>query len=263
MVGGALSADGPGWVRFPADAQSLNWTRAALGAGQAVLRDSIEPWRCGGTWFVGVDALANDADGAVAGQPLAGAAVKAVRDLFGPRHWHPAQLSVIRPGYPQPSPDESPAAFVFRRDRDAAHVDGLIADGPGKRRFIREPHAFILGIALNHATADASPLVVWEGSHGIIGAAFRGALAGANPTGWDQVDITDAYQAARRTVLAQCPRRTLPLRPGEAVLLHRHLLHGVSPWGQQASAAAEGRAIAYFRPECATVADWAQADDPV
>ena len=44
--------------------------------------------------------------------------------------------------------------------------------------------------------------------------------------------------------------------PGEAVLLHRHLLHGVAPWGETATAAPEGRMIAYLRPEFTTLRDW-------
>lgn len=253
---GELSADGPGWVRFPADAGSLNWAGAALEAAHAVLGTSPEPWRCGGTWFVGVDALPNGPDGSVAGTALAGAAAERVARDFGPQVWHPAQLSVIRPGYPQPSPDESAQAFAFRRDRDAAHVDGLIAEGEAKRRRIREPHGFILGIALNAASADASPMVVWDGSHRIVGPALRKAVEGRPSGEWGAVDITDAYQAARREVLATCPRRALPLRKGEGVLLHRHLLHGVSPWPGQAKAAPEGRIIAYFRPELRSAAEW-------
>lgn len=261
MVAAAQNT-GPGWTHFPADGASLRWAEAALGAARSALAESWEPWRCGGTWFVGVDALPNDAEGRVEGYPLAGVAAEAVRATFGAQVWHPAQLSVIRPGYPQPSPEESPAAYDFRRNRDAAHVDGLIAEGPEKRRFIREPHAFILGIALNEAAAEASPLVVWEGSQTIVGPALRAALVGHDPADGGKVDITDAYQAARREAFARCPRRALPLRPGEAVLLHRHLLHGVSPWREGAVAASEGRAIAYFRPQHAAVSDWARADGP-
>ncbi len=261
MVAATLNA-GPGWVHFPADGASLRWAAAALDAARAVLAAGREPWRCGGTWFVGVDALPNDAKGRVEGCPLAGVAAEAVRTTFGAQVWHRAQLSVIRPGYPQPSPEESSAAYAFRRNRAAAHVDGLIAEGTEKRRFIREPHAFILGIALSEADSDASPLVVWDGSQSIVGPALRAALAGHDPADWGRVDITEAYQAARRAAFARCPRRALPLRRGEAVLLHRHLLHGVSPWQKGAVAAPEGRAIAYFRPQHAAVADWARAETP-
>ncbi len=55
-------------------------------------------------------------------------------------------------------------AFRFRLNRDAAHLDGLLPIGPDKRRMVKEPHAWILGLPLNACGAGASPLVVWEGS---------------------------------------------------------------------------------------------------
>lgn len=247
---------GRGWAHFPAEPASSAWAAAALSKAHAVLSSPRDDWRAGGTWFVGVDALDNDPDGAVARTPLAGQAVAEVARLFGRRPWHRAQLSVIRPGYPQPSAEETPAAFLFRLKRDAAHVDGLIAEGSDKRRFVREPHAFILGLALNATTPDASPLAVWEGSHKIMRDAFRAAFAGTDPNAMDQADVTGPYQEARREVFRTCPRRLIHLAPGEAVLIDRHLLHGVSPWVDSAEAPPEGRIIAYFRPQCASVAEW-------
>jgi hypothetical protein len=88
---------------------------------------------------------------------------------------------------------------------------------------------------------------VWEGSQALIRAAFRAALAGVAPPDWREADITDAYHAARRRCFAELPRRALPLRRGEAVLVHRLALHGVAPWAAAPDAAP--RAIAYFRPE--------------
>ncbi|MBE0554438.1 MAG: hypothetical protein IH625_12180, partial [Rhodobacteraceae bacterium] len=44
-----------------------------------------------------------------------------------------------------------------------------------------------------------------------------------------------------------------------ATLMHRLCLHGVAPWADGAIAAPEGRVIAYFRPELASVADWLTA----
>lgn len=247
----------PGWTRFAAEPATLRWAAAALAEARRVLGRPGGDWRAGDTWFVGVDALANDGDGAVGGVPLAGLAVAKALRRHGPQHWHPAQLSVIRPGYPRPSDAESPAAFAFRLNRDAAHVDGLIAEGPDKRRFVREPHAFVLGIALNDCGAGASPLAVWDGSHRIMAGMFRQALAGAAPEAMGDRDVTEAYQAARRQAFDTCPRRLLPLAAGEAILMDRHLLHGVSPWAEGATAPPEGRIIAYFRPECPTVAVWA------
>jgi hypothetical protein len=71
------------------------------------------------------------------------------------------------------------------------------------------------------------------------------------------LDITEAYQAARKHCFENCERITLPARPGEAILMHRHCLHGVAPWADSAVAPPEGRMIAYFRPEFQNgIVDW-------
>lgn len=249
-----------GFLRFAADRHTLDWARHAHPHAAAAARDPAQAqWlRCGGTWFVGVDALSNDACGSVAGGPaLGGAAAGFVRDALGLQlPLHRAQVSICYPGYPRPSAEETPAAYGFRRNRDAAHVDGLLAEGPEKCRYVKEPHAYILGITLTAQTADAAPLTVWKGSHHIMKAMFAEAFAGAPPEQWREIDVTAAYQEARRQVFACCERLALPSGPGEAVLVHRHLLHGVAPWGEQAAAAPEGRMIAYFRPEFPSIADW-------
>ncbi|MGC1488966.1 MAG: hypothetical protein WA784_14390 [Albidovulum sp.] len=254
MVKAALAARG--WYRFKADPAILDWVGAALPVAQKVIADSDEDWRCGGTWFVGVDALPNAADGAVGGVALDGQAARAVREAFGPMAFHRAQLSAIAPGYPRPSADETEAAYGYRLRRDAAHVDGILPIGAQKRRMLREPHGYVLGVALNDADAGAAPLAVWDRSHKIMAQAFARALDGHAPADWADVDLTDAYQAARRAVFAACARIELPQKPGEAVLLDRHLLHGVAPWQDGAKAAPEGRIIAYFRPQLAQVRDW-------
>lgn len=232
-----------GYLHLPHDPAVARWAAAA--AGVAADLDLTER-RHGGTWFVGVDALPNDASGGVAGVPLAGAWADHVSL---PATWHRAQVSIVWPGYPGRDAGESDAAHAYRRDRDAAHLDGLLPEGPDKRRHLREPHGFILGLPLGDV-AD-SPLVVWPGSHRIMGDAMRAALADVPPDGAGDVDLTDIYQAARRQVFATCPRVELPARRGEVTLLHRHVLHGVAPWG----AGGEPRAIAYFRP-LVPVADW-------
>ncbi len=66
---------------------------------------------------------------------------------------------------------------------------------------------------------------------------------------WADIDLTIAYQAARREVFERCPRVTVAAQPGEAYLIHRHALHGIAPWQEAAKAPPEGRMIAYFRPE--------------
>ena len=252
-----------GYLRFAADDAALDWARHALPFAAAAARDPAQAhWlRCGGTWFVGVDALPNDARGCVAGgPPLSGAAMDFIRKGLGlSLPLHRAQVSVCYSGYPQPSAEESEAAYRFRRNRDAAHVDGLLAEGPEKRRYVREPHAYILGVTLTTQTADAAPLTVWKGSHHIMTDMFAATFAGHAPETWHDGDVTDPYQEARRQVFASCERIALPTAPGEAVLVHRHLVHGVAPWGEQASGSPDGRMIAYIRPEFPSIAAWLDA----
>ena len=249
-----------GFLRFPADMAMLAWARHARHFAAMAARDPANAtWlRCGGTWFVGVDALPNDTTGRLAGgPPLEGAAADFIRSQLGlSLPLHHAQVSVCYPGYPQPSPEENEAAFNFRRKRDAAHVDGLHAEGPDKRRYLKEPHAYILGITLTEQSPDAAPLTAWKCSHLIMGRMFAKTLAGTSPDAWHKIDLTTPYQAARRQVFADCERIALPSAPGEAVLVHRHLVHGVAPWGEHAVASTEGRMIAYFRPEFPAIADW-------
>lgn len=243
---------GQGWQKLGPHPAIAAWAESARRAALDTLATSTESWRCGGTWFVGVDALPNTPDGTIHGMHFAWDALP-----LGPEPLHRAQLSVIRPGYPQPSPEETPTAFAFRRDRDAAHMDGLLPIGPGKRRMVKEPHAWILGLPLNDSTA--SPLTVWEGSHEILRAALLNALQPHPPESWGDIDITDAYQKARREVFASCRRIELPARPGEATLLHRLTLHGVAAWKPQDAAPPEGRMIAYFRPQLTSVQAWLMA----
>lgn len=252
--------DSAGWTVFDYDPALAGWAAHALPAARQSIRDPSQAhWlRCGGTWFVGVDALPNDARGAIGnGPPLMGEACDfIVADLHLNLPLHRAQVSVCYPGYPQPSPDETPTAYQYRVKRDAAHVDGLLAEGPDRRRYLKEPHAYILGIPLAEAGKDASPLVVWSGSHLLMHEAFRKAFANIIPEEWRNLDITDIYQTARREVFATCERIELPLKPGEACLLHRHLLHGVAPWREAATSGDDGRMIAYFRPEFEVPVDW-------
>lgn len=242
--------DHTGWRRL-SGAGIAAWAAEAAPVAARAVTDSAEAWRCGGTWFVGLDALGNDASGRVGGMafPWAELGLAAV-DL------HRGQLSVVRAGYPQPSEAETEAAYRFRLNRDAAHLDGLIAEGPDKRRRVVEPHRWIVGMALNGADEGASPLVVWEGSHRIMRDALLAALRGTPEADWGRVDITHAYQDARKRVFAECPRRVLPQRVGEAVVLHRLVVHGVAPWAVGARAEAPGRMVAYFRPLMPSVAAW-------
>ncbi|WP_371226922.1 hypothetical protein [Roseovarius sp. 2305UL8-3] len=253
-----------GWVRFPVDAAVHDWVVHALPAARAGVADPDQraEWlQCEGTWFVGVDTLPNTPDGAVAGSgPLTGAAFQTACDLYGTLPLHRAQVSVTYPGYPRPREGEGEGAFRYRLNRDAAHVDGLLAIGLDRQRMLKERHAYILGLPLTETSLDASPLVIWEGSHKIMRSAFDAALGSLPEEHWAEVDLTGIYQAARREVFETCPRITLPAQPGEATLVHRHALHGVAPWAEAATAPPEGRMIAYFRPEFPSGSrDWLEA----
>ncbi len=139
------------------------WTHDEMDAVRALRDPDLTKWyECEDTWFVGLDALANDAAGQVAGSaPLSGAGVDFVSVTCG--GWpdlHRGQVSGVFPGYPRPRAGETEAGFRYRLNRCAAHVDGVLGVGQPKRRFVREPHAFILGIVLTLAEASAAPLVV-------------------------------------------------------------------------------------------------------
>lgn len=231
------------------DPDIFAWVSAARSAAKEALSNPIlrDNWLvCEGTWFVGVDALANDDRGAIAGTPLKGDVIDFIQDRFGTCPLHPAQLSVTYQGYPKPRAGESASAFAYRQNRDAAHVDGILGIGTPKRRFMREPHAFILGMPLNKAAP--SPLVVWKGSHKVFEAAFREEFAGLCQDQAHELDVTEIYQSTRRQVFDSCERIEVHAIPGQTILMDPLVLHGVAPWGG-APAIKEGRQIAYFRPQ--------------
>lgn len=242
-----------GWVHFAAEPEVARWARSACAVAEARVGDPAERerWlRCGGTWFVGVDTLPNDADGGVADSgPLVGHAFEAARALYGDLPLHKGQVSVTYPGYPRRSDGESDAAFRYRVNRDAAHVDGLLAVGEDRRRMLKERHAYILGLPLSDTGPGASPMVVWEGSHHVMRDMFAESLGPRPEATWAEIDLTDRYQAARRRVFETCKRVEITATPGEAYLVHRFALHGVAPWAEGATASPKGRMIAYFRPE--------------
>ncbi|MCC5974253.1 MAG: hypothetical protein JJT81_09390 [Rubellimicrobium sp.] len=256
MVGAAAELATRGWTLLPREAGVARWAVAARVLARSVTADPAMQarWlRHGGTWFVGVDALPNGPDGTVDGVPLPGA-WRSVTGWTGPLH--PAQLSVVHPGYPGRDPDESEAQHRFRRDRDAAHLDGLLPEGPGRRRFLREPHAFIAGFPLTEMTEETGPFVVWDGSHAVIRAALGARLAGVAPDEWAQVDLTDLYMATRRRVFETCPRRVVTAQPGETILAHRLSIHGVGGWADGVPGPEGGRMIVWFRPILPDPGDW-------
>ena len=234
-----------GWRKIPWSRDVDNWARAANKiANQALADPELDVWyRCERTWFAGVDCLNNDSDGNLPDETRWPESLNA----FVPSlPLHKAQISAIFPGYPKAMETDSAPAARYRVKRDAAHVDGLLPIGPNRRRKLKEPHAYILGLPLTDAPANASPLVVWEGSHNVMQKAFREALLEYDPEDWADVDLTDVYHHARRRCFDNCQRREIAASRGEAILLHRHSLHGMAPWE-----APDGppRIIAYFRPE--------------
>ena len=250
-----------GWCRFDHDPRLRRWVEAALASARQTLHDPAQArWlRYQGTWFAGVNALPNDTSGEVNGSgPLRGSAVEFIARELGLEGfaWDAAQVSICFPGYPRPMAGESPARARYRREKDAAHVDGLLPEGAGRRRHLREFHGFILGIPMVEFDAGASPFVVWEGSHEIIRAAFAERFAGIEPDAWGEEDITETYHEARRQAFAECRRVELHARPGEAFLAHRLVLHGMAPWRDDAVAGDDGRMICYFRPDPFGPREW-------
>lgn len=247
-----------GWVVLPQDPRVVAWVAAAQPVARAVLDDPAmrARWmRHGQTWFAGVDAFPNAPDGSFGGEALAGTWDRLV-DV--PEHWHKGQLSVVFPGYPGRDDGESDAAHRFRRDRDAAHLDGLLAEGPLKSRYLKEPHAFILGLPLTPMTTADGAFVVWEGSHRVIGDAFRAAFADVPPADQPTHDVTHVYQVARKLVFDNLPRRVVVASPGEAILVHRMAIHGTAPWPGPPGAVE--RMIVWFRPLLPSVAAWLTGD---
>lgn len=241
-----------GWTVFPRDPGIAAWARACAPVARAMTADPAlaGEYRCDGTWFAGINALPNDASGAVPGlvPPLSGAAVDFVRDAlgFGAFGWDRGQVSVVFPGYPRHGAEDTAASHRYRRDRCAAHVDGLERTMPGRRRRLSETHGFLLGIPLGDAGEGEGAFVVWRGSHRIMRDAFAAALAGTDPPEWFGVDITEAYVEARRHCFETCePVRVAP-GAGAAYVMHPLALHGVAPWE---SASTASRAVAYFRPD--------------
>ncbi|AXI47299.1 hypothetical protein C1J03_15545 [Sulfitobacter sp. SK012] len=244
-----------GYQLFKQEDGVARWADAARQHTATLVRDrSIRSanLRHGDTWFVGVDLLPTTADGSIDGVALPGAWRAHVPKL----PLHRAQVSIVYPGYPQQDRDETDANHRFRANRAAAHVDGLLPEGPERRRFAREWHAYILALPLTDC--PASPVVVWRGSHIIMQRALVEAF-GPNPS--PDTDITQVYQAARREVFEQCEKIRLIMRPGEAALLHRFILHGTEPWDPTCNYSDPGgRMIAFFRPELPSFSEWLAPD---
>ncbi len=250
-----------GWCQFEYDPKIAHWIDSSLAAARSAITDpTYSEWiRHEGTWFVGVNALNNDEFGSVGlGPPISGMAVDFINTHFelGNFAWDRAQVSVCYPGYPAPSEAESEKAYRFRLNRDAAHIDGLRREGPDQRRFLKEYHGFILGIPMVEFSPEASPFVVWEGSHNVAQKHFLQYFQNHKPETWHRLDLTEMYQSVRRQIFQQCKRVELWAQPGEVFLAHRLVLHGIAPWTDDASADQDGRIICYFRPETGGPWEW-------
>jgi len=252
-----------GWCHFEFDTRLMSWVQSALPAAHAsVLDEENKQWlRCGGTWFAGVNVLRNSSDGSVDSKPrvkLQCDAVDFVTQGLGLSGfvWDKAQVSVCYPGYPQPMEGETDAAFKFRRDRDAAHVDGLLPEGEDRRRFLREWHGFVLAIPMLDYDAGASPFVVWEGSHEVVRQAFQCFFQGKHPNDWCSLDMTEVYHEVRHQIFKSCERVEVHAKPGEAYLVHRLALHGMAPWKTAENSSCKERMICYFRPEVGGIEGW-------
>lgn len=247
---------------FAKDARLLAWVKHVRTVVPNIVDDPTNAGRfvCGGTWFCGTNLLPNASDGSVnEGPPLSCDAVEFLRTHlnFNANAWDRGQISVCLPGYPKPMQTETEAALRYRISRDGAHIDGLMAEGPSRRRHLREHHDFLLGIPLNEAGARASPFVIWEGSHRIMKDTFARALAGVPVARWKEVDLTEDYWAARRLVFETCRRIEVTGEPGEAFVVDRHVLHGIAPWGEPSSdGRSEKRIIVYFRPPLDDPGKW-------
>jgi len=257
-----------GWRVFGPDDRLARWLDTSIDVARATLTDPAHAeWhRYQDTWFAGVNALPNDENGEVAGgAPLAGDVIDFIDETLGFKagrngfRWDKAQVSVCYPGYPQAMEGETEGLLRYRRNRDAAHVDGLRRHGPDRRRTLEEFHAFILGIPMAEVGPGASPFVVWRGSHELMRAAFRARFAGIPPENWTHEDITEAYHAARRSAFETCERVEVHARPGESYLVHRLALHGMAKWEDGAEAGPDGRMIVYFRPEIGGPVEWLEA----
>ena len=250
-----------GFCTFATDPSLKNWVDASLSAArESVTKRENQQWlRHNATWFAGVNALDNDETGAVpSGVTLQGDAIRFIRNTLGYHNVRldRAQVSVCYPGYPQPSADETETAFGFRLRRDAAHIDGLLREGDARRRFLREHHGFILGIPMVSFSPDASPFVIWRGSHHLVRKSLSERLSVHPPESWNQIDLTDTYHALLKDIFDRCERVEIASGPGEAFVVHRLALHGTAPWNPGATCGPDGRMICFFRPTNLSPKQW-------
>jgi hypothetical protein len=235
-----------GWAKLPFDPNLAAWLENTRPQANRAINDpeNRAKWlRSQGTWFVGVDVLHDY-------PPLPDAILQAAKFAIGcdVTDWGLGQISVCTMGYPLQDTAETTPMFNYRKTRDYAHLDGLKAVGPKRRRKMEEFHGFILGIPLNKTPPKAAPFVIWQGSHLIFRDMLAKTYAGHPPETWAKIDITETYQKTRTRIFKTCKRVEIHARPGEAYLAHRFALHGMATWDAALNGPDEGRQIAYFRP---------------
>lgn len=204
--------------------------------------------------------MPTDPVGTICDRPLPAEVLDRLEESGSARPLHPAQLSVVRPGYPFDDGSEPRAAARFRRQRDGAHLDGLLPVGSKRQRMLKEPHAIILGLALTEVTVETSPLVVWEGSAQQIQRLFQSEMEATENGDFRDLDVTEKYRALRRRVFETCKRTPVTAKPGDMIWVHRHAIHGIAPWRDGSVGPPEGRMIAYFRPHLRDPGRWLQAN---
>lgn len=235
-----------GWAKLPYDPQMAEWAErmGPIAIEAADNPENRSNWlRCQGTWFAGVDVLQDYL-------PLTGSALNAAQYATGQDkiQWGLGQVSTCYKGYPKQDAKETDGMFNYRRMRDFAHLDGLKAVGPDRRRMMEEFHGFILGIPLNETPPDAAPFVIWQGSHLIFQNMLAKTYAGIPSVEWHKVDITEIYQQTRAEIFKTCKRVEIHAHPGEAYITHRFALHGMAAWDESLDGPDKGRMVAYFRP---------------
>lgn len=249
-----------GYRVFDQEQQISDWIASAIKHAQEALvsPDNRHWYRYQNTWFVGVNVLNNRPDGSIGcGPELGGRAISFIEQSLTnrPIHLDRGQISVCFDGYPKKDISEPKTNHAYRLRRDAAHIDGVMKhDGD---RYLVEHHDYILGIAMNMVEAQASPFVVWQGSHRLMQTALCDYLSNYPKDKWRTTPISEVYSQTRKRILNECRRVELALKPGQALVAHRHLLHGTAPW--KAVNETEPRMLCFFRPESMTVEQWLTA----
>ena len=242
-----------GWVALPFSDDLFSWVngvKASVNQKLQLMCEEEKDVRCGGTWFPGVNFLDNDPHGNIDGSifPSDLTDLKKKLEPAFSGFYDRAQISICYPGYPKKMDDETVSAFNYRKNRFAAHLDGLLPIGQHRRRFLMEHHAFIYGIPINLTGEGSSPCVVWEGSHKVVQNEFKSFLTFRKIHSLQDQDVTEFYSSIRKKIFASCRMKKIWLPVGQSYLIHRLTLHGILPWVRDAKNTNVNRTVAYFRP---------------